>query len=111
MHDILAQEIPEAALGTRSSDGTRESRCVNANGLKYGPGQRALAWRNRPIVRNAAIRSRPGHIRDAYSPRSASIQEGFGASQGRAFGPSTLHRTMNQIAATPSFQPIFFPSA
>ncbi len=46
-----------------------------------------------------------------YSALSAGIPPEAGGFQGRARGPMRLQRTMNQIAAMPSFHPIFFPSA
>ncbi len=55
-----------------------------------------------------AHRSPP--LRD-YSAWSSSSQGSARPLHGRALGPARLQRRMNQIAATPSFQPIFFPSS
>ena len=52
-----------------------------------------------------------GGVRPPAGYPSPSSQPATPPRQTRAFGPSRLLRRMNQIAATPSLHPIFFPSA
>lgn len=97
-------------------DQSARGRCDEAWVRIMGAGIAETDFLSRqPVDKAPAAFERRG-IRDhglpeGYCPASSSSQAGRGASQGRAFGPRRLHRRMNQIAATPSFQPIFLPSA